>query len=308
MKDPRGFTGWIDDRVMAIIRAAQADRVRLEVIRILASLAIVGFMASRIVNAEDWLSTDSFLACPLQSGERLAAAGVVRGAVGHGMAWTVAIALGVSGLAVAAGAYTRIASAVFTVLLFYVALADRLSAFTVSKIGPVIVLALFLTPSGSRWSVDAWLRRRREPGYAPPELVSGGCVRFFQFMLPVFYCSSGVRKALGDWMPGTKDYNAVRAVDPPPRLLSDPGQLVPREPHAGVVVDRAAADHARVRGARAGVVRAALDAPVRDRVGARDAPDDRPDVRAGAVVRAADDGARRGQLSARESWLRRVLR
>ena len=57
-RDPRGFTGWIDDRIMAIF--APQPLVRLEIIRIIAPLAIVGFMLARIVHADDWLSVASF--------------------------------------------------------------------------------------------------------------------------------------------------------------------------------------------------------------------------------------------------------
>jgi hypothetical protein len=201
-KDPRGFTGWIDDRVVSVF--APQPIVRLETIRILASLAIVGFMLMRIVHADDWLSTASFRVPAKPNDWRQPAS--FEG-LSPAMAWTLAITLGVAGLATAAGLFTRVSSAVFCVLLTYVALADRLSAFTVSKIGPVIAFALFVSPAGARWSVDAWLRKRRDPQYVAPELVSGGNVRFFQLMLPVFYCSSGFRKVIGDWMPWTHNYN-----------------------------------------------------------------------------------------------------
>ena len=203
MTEPRGFVGWFDDQVVSLF--APQPLVRLELIRILAPLAIVGFMASRIVHADDWLSTASFRVPALDDDWRQPAS---FGALSPAMAWTVAIGIAVAGLAVAAGAFTRVASAVFAVLLLYVAMADRLSAFTVSKIGPMIAFALFVSPAGARWSVDAWRRRRRDPTYVAPELVSGGCVRFFQILLPVFYCSSGVRKAVADWLPGTEHYNA----------------------------------------------------------------------------------------------------
>lgn len=39
---------------------AQRPRIRLEVVRIVAPLAILGFLSSRILNAEDWLSTAGF--------------------------------------------------------------------------------------------------------------------------------------------------------------------------------------------------------------------------------------------------------
>jgi uncharacterized membrane protein YphA (DoxX/SURF4 family) len=202
VKESGGVVGWIDARVVSVF--APQPLARLEVIRILAPLAIVGFMASRIVHADDWLSTASFRVPPMTNDWRQPAA---FDGLSVTTAWIVALALAASGIATAVGVKTRVSSAVFCVLLTYVALADRLSAFTVSKISPVIALALFLSPSGTRWSVDAWLRKRREPKWTPPDLVSGGCVRFFQLMLPVFYCSSGVRKAVGDWMPWTAHYN-----------------------------------------------------------------------------------------------------
>jgi uncharacterized membrane protein YphA (DoxX/SURF4 family) len=171
--------------------------VRLETVRILAPLAILGFMSSRVIHAEDWLATTGFRVPALSDDWRQPAS---LGGLPPWLAWTVAVALVTSGLATAAGAFTRWSSGVFAALLAYVALADRMSAFTVSKIGPIIVLALCLSPAGSRWSVDEWRRRRREPTWKPPTHVSGGCVSFFQFFLPVFYCSSGILKARGAWL------------------------------------------------------------------------------------------------------------
>jgi hypothetical protein len=99
---------------------------------------------------------------------------------------------------VALGLYTRAASLSFACLLVYLALADRLEAFTVSKIAPLLVLALFFSPAGARYSIDAWRRRRR--GITPPTHVSGGSILFFQVFLVVFYCGSGIAKMQGDWL------------------------------------------------------------------------------------------------------------
>jgi uncharacterized membrane protein YphA (DoxX/SURF4 family) len=168
---------------------------RLVVVRICASLAILGFMSSRIVHADDWLSVAGFRLPDVEDYRQpLALPGLPVWA-----AWTVAAALVVAGLAVVAGALTRWAAGVFAVLLAYVALADRMEAFTVSKLAPVVALALCLSPSGARASVDAWRLRRRDPAAVLPDRVSGGCVAFFQFLLPVFYCASGIAKARGDW-------------------------------------------------------------------------------------------------------------
>jgi uncharacterized membrane protein YphA (DoxX/SURF4 family) len=168
---------------------------RLVVVRICASLVILGFMSSRIIHADDWLSVAGFRLPDVEDYRQpLALPGLPVWA-----AWTVAAALVVAGLAVAAGAFTRWAAAGFAVLLAYVALADRFEAFTVSKLAPMIAIVLCVTPSGARASVDAWRHRRRHPDAVLPDRVSGGCVAFFQFLLPVFYCASGIAKARGDW-------------------------------------------------------------------------------------------------------------
>jgi uncharacterized membrane protein YphA (DoxX/SURF4 family) len=171
--------------------------VRLELVRIVAPLAILGFMSTRIAHPQDWLAASGFRVPALDDDWRQPAtfAGLAPWA-----AWVLAAGLTISGLMTAAGAFTRWAAGAFAILLGYVALADRLSAFTVSKIAPAIALVLCLSPAGARWSVDAWRRRRSDPKWRPPTHVSWGCVRFFQFMLPVFYLSSGIAKAHGDWL------------------------------------------------------------------------------------------------------------
>jgi hypothetical protein len=182
----------------ALGRALFAPRPieRLAALRILATLAILGFMSSRIIHADDWLS-DAGFHVPSVSGWQQP---LTLPALPVWLAWSVAGALAASGLATAAGALTRVSSALFAALLAYVALADRLAAFTVSKLAPVIALALCVAPSGARYSVDAWRHHRRTPDAPRPTHVSGGCVAFFQVLLPVFYVSSGVCKAQHDWL------------------------------------------------------------------------------------------------------------
>jgi hypothetical protein len=106
-----------------------------------------------------------------------------------------------SGLLLAAGAWTRVTALAFAVTLGYVTLADRLAAFTVTKMGTVLAFALWLSPCGARWSVDRWrlVGRRVDPPPAPAQ-VGGGSVRFFQIFVAVFYCASGIGKIRGDWL------------------------------------------------------------------------------------------------------------
>ena len=186
---------WLDEKLTSIFEPQPI--VRLEAIRILVPIALLGFMSTRVIHADYWLSTTGFHVPALHDDWRQP---LHLGPLAPATAWIVAALLVASGLATIAGAFTRWSSGVFAALLTYVALADRLEAFTMSKIGPVLALALALTPAGTRWSVDAWRRRRRDPAWKPPTHVSGGCVRFFQIMVPVFYFASGLAKAHGDWL------------------------------------------------------------------------------------------------------------
>jgi Vitamin K-dependent gamma-carboxylase len=197
----RGLVALMDRAVGAA--AAAVDAIfrprpieRLAAVRILAPLAILGFMSSRILHADDWLSEVGFRVPALSDWRQP----LSLPALPVWAAWSVGVALAIAGLATSLGVVTRWASAAFAALLAYVALADRLAAFTVSKLAPVVALVLCLSPSGARYSIDAWRRRRRAPAARQPALVSGGCVAFFQIMLPVFYFSSGVCKATGDWL------------------------------------------------------------------------------------------------------------
>ena len=183
----RAVIAWVQK---AMFRPRRIER--LAALRILAPLAIVGFMSSRIVHADDWLSVTGFRVPALADWRQP----ISLPALPVWAAWCVGGLLAVAGLATAVGLFTRWASAVFAVLLTYVALADRLEAFTVSKLAPVVALVLCLTPSGARYSIDAWRKR----GGPRPTHVSGGCVAFVQVMLPVFYFSSGICKATGDWL------------------------------------------------------------------------------------------------------------
>ncbi len=177
----------------AVMRILFAPRpiARLAMIRIAAPLAILGFMSSRVIHADDWLSDAGFRVPAIADWRQP----LPLPAPPTWLAWMIAIALVVSGLATSLGAFTRWSAGLFAALCTYVALADRLAAFTVSKLAPMIALVLCLTPSGAAYSIDAW--RKRKPA---PTLVSGGCVSFFQILLPVFYFSSGMCKANGDWL------------------------------------------------------------------------------------------------------------
>ncbi|HEX3852798.1 MAG TPA: HTTM domain-containing protein [Polyangiaceae bacterium] len=172
--------------------------VRIELVRVFAPLAIIGFMSSRVVHADHWLSDAGF--CVPDLGIADPHLSYYIAPLPEGAAWCVAVALVVAGACVSAGFRTRPAAALFAALLAYVAIADRLAAFTVSRLAPVVALAICLSPAGTRFGVDARRARARRGGDAAGDEMSGGYIRFFQTLLVVFYAASGVCKARSDWL------------------------------------------------------------------------------------------------------------
>jgi hypothetical protein len=171
---------------------------RLVLLRVLVPLVVLGFLSSRLVHADDWLSTRGFHVPDLGGNDWRQP--LYLSPLPPWAAWAVAAATIASGLALAAGSFTRAAGGIFAALLAYVALADRLEAFTVSKLAPVLVLALVWAPSGARFSVDAWRARRRAPAAARVTTDGSGAIRFFQVFLVVMYSGSGIAKLRGDWL------------------------------------------------------------------------------------------------------------
>jgi hypothetical protein len=183
------FMRWLDTPVHVL---------RLEVVRIAAPLAILAFMSSRISHAEEWIGDAGF---------RVPDLGVVDyrqpmylPSLPSGAVWALCIALVGSGLSLAAGFKPRRAALVFAACAAYVALSDRLAAFSVSKMAPMVAIAIAVSPAGSRYSVDAWLAKKRHPGLVFSDEVRAGTVRFFQLLLPTIYCASGIAKGRGDWL------------------------------------------------------------------------------------------------------------
>jgi hypothetical protein len=185
------------DHLWAWIEAPQPIE-RLALVRIVAPLVLLAFQSSRLVHADHWLSPVGFRV-PYLGGNDWRQPLYIP-AVSPGLAWTIAVVTTLAGLALSAGLFTRISAGLFSALLAYLALADRLEAFTVSKMGPMIALALCLSPAGARYGVDAWLHRRRDPTAPVPTHVSGGVIRFFQIFLAAMYSGAGIAKLRGDWL------------------------------------------------------------------------------------------------------------
>jgi uncharacterized membrane protein YphA (DoxX/SURF4 family) len=172
--------------------------LRLEIIRIGAPLATLGFMSSRLAHADEWLTHVGFQVPEMTVPDWRQP--VYLSPLSITSAWVLAAVMVLSGLAVAAGFRARAAALLFAITLAYVALADRLAAFTVSKLSPAVMLALAAAPCGRRLGVDAFLARRRVPRTPPPRYVASAGVRFFQVLLPVFYAGSAIAKGRGDWL------------------------------------------------------------------------------------------------------------
>jgi hypothetical protein len=177
---------------------------RLELLRILLPLAVLGFLSTRIAHADHWLSLGGFQVPDL--GHPDYRQPMYLSPLDPWQAWTVGALIVASAIATSLGAFTRVSSGVLAFLLAYVALADRIEAFTVNKLGTALVIALFLSPAGARYSIDAWRAhraqqrlssKRRRPA---PAVVAGGSVRFFQIVIVVMYAASGIAKMHGDWL------------------------------------------------------------------------------------------------------------
>lgn len=172
--------------------------VRLEALRILVPLFILGFMSSRLIHADHWLG-DAGFRVPDTGGDWRQP--LYLPSLPGWTAWAWAVAMVGAGLSLSLGLFTRYAAALFAITLVWVALSDRLAAFTVSKLGAVLVVALAFSPCGARYGIDSlWQRRRAGGEQRLPTHVSGLVVRFYQLTLLVMYCSSGLCKARNDWL------------------------------------------------------------------------------------------------------------
>jgi len=170
--------------------------IRLEILRVAAPLAILGFMSGRLRHADEWIGDHGFHVPDLGGDWRQP---LYIAPLPANLAWALAVVMVASGLACAAGVKTRASGLVFAATLVFVALADRLAAFTVTKMSPAVMLAIALGPSGTRLGFDAW-RKRHAPGKRAKRLRPSASLRFLQ-LLPIFiYSASGIAKARGDWL------------------------------------------------------------------------------------------------------------
>lgn len=154
--------------------------MRLKAARVLIPLALLGFFSTRLPRVTEWIGSAGFQVPDL--GGHWAQPLYIP-PLPDALAIAVALALTAALVCVALGKRVLIAGPVAVALLTFVALADRLAAFTVTKLAPVLILALVYA---------AWQKSR--------DIEDDDVVRFFQWFLAVFYMASGWCKYNGDWM------------------------------------------------------------------------------------------------------------
>jgi len=153
--------------------------VRFDAARILIPLILLGFFSSRIPHVTEWIGESGFNVPDL--GGHWAQPLYIP-PVPDWIAILIGAGLVLSLLMVAFGKRVVLAGSVAIALLVYVALADRLAAFTVSKISAVLMLTV----------VYAFYERSQGRQ-------AHGSLKFFQAFLVVFYAASGICKYEGDW-------------------------------------------------------------------------------------------------------------
>ena len=183
----RALSRWLDEPVPVL---------RVEIVRIAAPLAILGFMSGRLAHADEWIGDAGFRVPDLGGDWRQP---LYVPPLPSALAWAVAAAMIAAGLACAVGYKTRASALVFAATLVFVAVSDRLAAFTVSKLSPAVILGVAAGPAGTRLGLDAWLAARRGAP-APEPLRAMGSVRFLQLLPVTIYSASGIAKARGDWL------------------------------------------------------------------------------------------------------------
>ncbi len=178
---------WLDEPIPVL---------RIEIVRIAAPLAILGFMSTRIAHADEWIGDAGFRVPDLGGDWRQP---VYVPALASWEAWTVAAVMVISGVACCLGVKTRTSAFVFAVTLAFVALSDRLAAYTVTKLSPAVMLAVAFSPAGARLGIQAYWKRKKS-GKRPKKLRTCGAVRFVQLLVAVMYSASGIAKVRGDWL------------------------------------------------------------------------------------------------------------
>lgn len=196
MKASARFASWLGNWIGSAVSVFLAPQplARLAFLRIGVPLAILGYLSLRMGHAADWLSVEGF-SVPFR-GQYDWRQPFHLPPLPVWAAWSLCGVLALSGLSLCLGFGTRFSAGLFGACLLYITLADRLASFTVNKLGVVLIIALFFSPCGKAYSLDAWKVTAEEK----PSFVTWGNVRFFQVLLVLMYAMTGVAKWKGEWL------------------------------------------------------------------------------------------------------------
>jgi len=108
-------------------------------------------------------------------------------------------------LSLAAGLLYRASALLFALGLAYVELLDVTTYLNHYYLAALLAGLLATAPAARVWSVDAWLRRRRQHAErplerAPAPVVARAWLWLFRFQIGVVYTFAGLAKAQGDWL------------------------------------------------------------------------------------------------------------
>jgi hypothetical protein len=120
------------------------------------------------------------------------------------------LALLASAICFAVGLLTRPAGVALAALHIIFAAHQPHLTMGWAQLYPAFVVYLTLAPSGQAWSVDAWLRRRKDAAYRAPEELSPWALRIFQVHVIAMYATAGwPRFAAYAWLHGETVLHAV---------------------------------------------------------------------------------------------------
>jgi hypothetical protein len=182
----RRIVWWLDEPTRVL---------RIEIARIGAPLAILGFLSGRIAHADEWIGDAGFHVPDLGGDWRQP---VYIPALPSWAAFALGGAMAAAALACALGYKTRPCALFFAAGLAFVTLSDRLETYTVTKMAPAVMIAIAFSPAGSRLGLEAYLNRKKAPPSDPFQ--ASGSVRFLQLLVVAMYSASGIAKARGDWL------------------------------------------------------------------------------------------------------------
>ncbi len=171
--------------------------LRAETLRIFAPLVVLGFMSSRLAHVSDWIGDEGFRVPDL--GGDWTQPLYIPPLPSWG-AQTVGAVMVISALFVVIGFKTKPSALVFAATCAFVALSDRLAAYSVSKLAPTIALAIAASTAGTRLTFKRTKPKKKKKKKSKEDFLPCAAIRFVQVLPVVIYSASGIAKIRGDWL------------------------------------------------------------------------------------------------------------